>query len=435
MKRSVLVLALLVPPLAAGAAEGANKTYRGDHTVVLYSGIDEKYAKAIAEVVEAARAVAVEQYGFDMPDTVSVSVTAGAAKRPRLFNDGQDRLYLSVRSARDLRQPRYSGIYNIYGLCHEVGHLAMYRLIRDRSWMTTAAAEGWAHWLGSRVVDAVYEKLGQEVWPDRYDYRADGTARLKRQLASRPSAIAKGAGQWMELAGIIGPKAFVGLFKAWGQAEVDPHDPAAALRRGLLAVGKDERLGAWWNAAESLFVQARPKSGFAARTAKPGDLAGDPVELAHDDGKPADKKSIAGGGHAVRFDAKGTDWYLTAVRIHGSRYGHPRPPKEDFHVYLCDADFKQIADFPAPYARFARGEPRWVTVEVTPTQVPPKFIVCVGFNPTGTKGVFVSRDAEAEGDCLIGLPTAGGQAFREGDWLIRADLDRPRSADALGTQR
>jgi hypothetical protein len=434
MAATVSAVVLTILPALAGAGEAPRKTFRLDHAVVTYSGIDEKHAKAIAEVVQAARGAAVGEYGFDMPETVSVSVTAGA-KRARLFNDGHDRMFLSIRSARDLRQPRTSGIYNIYGLCHEVGHLAMYRVIRDHSWMTTAAAEGWAHWLGSCLVDAVYEKLGPAVWPDRYDYRGDGTARLKRQLAGRPSPVAKGAGQWGKLAEIVGRKGLAPLLKAWGQAKVDPQDPAAALRKVLLATGRDERLGAWWNGVEALFVHRRPKSGFAARTCKAGDLAGDAVELACDDGKPAGKKSIAGSGHAVRFGVQGGDWYLTSVRIHGARYGLPRPPREDFHVCLCDKAFRQIADFPVPYAKFARGQARWLTVPLTPTQVPGEFIVCVHFNPTATKGVFVSRDAAGGGRSLTGLPGEPGRTCSEGDWLIRAEVDRLRAADALAPQR
>jgi RNA polymerase sigma-70 factor (ECF subfamily) len=428
-----LIIALSLTMLARPAE--AQQTYRSDHAAVSYSGISEKHAKAIADVVEAARAAAVEQYGFDMPDTVTISVECDPKKRVRLFNDGNDHMFLTLRTERDLLRPKYSGIFHLYGLCHEIGHLAMYRVIRQREWMSTAAAEGWAHYLGSRLVDAVYGKLGQEVWPDRYDYRADGMQRLKRQLASRPDEVAKGAGQWMKLAEIVGDKALASLFQAWAKAEIDLTDPAAALRRTLLATCKDRRLEAWWNQSERLFVVRRPKSGFAARTCKVGDLAGDPVELVCDDDKPAGKNSMAGTGHAVRFSVRGSDWYLTAVKVHGARYGYPRPPSEDFHVYLCDADFKQIADFPVPYAKFARGASQWVSISVTPTQVPPKFIVCVAFNPTATKGVYVSRDAAGGGTSLTGLPGKPAGTFSQGDWLIRATVDRPRAADALKAPR
>jgi len=428
---------------AAAPAADEQRTVRTDHAVVRYAGLDEKHAKALAEVVEAARAAAVEQFGFDMPDTVAVEVTCDRKARPRLFNDGQDRLFLTVRSAADLRQPRYSGIFHIYGLCHEIGHLAMYRPIRDRGWTTTAAAEGWAHYVGSRLVDAVYEKAAQAVWPDAYDYRADGMARLERQLLSRPSEVARGAAQWMKLAEVVGDKGLAPLLAAWGKAQIDPADPAAALRRTLLAAHPDKQdkqddqkaLADWWNAAEALLVLRRPRSDFAARTLQPGDLAQGALTLEHDDGTPAGKSSLAGSGHAVRFKAQGEDWYLAAVSIHGSRYGLPQPPKEDFHVYLCDKDFKQIADFAIPYAKFSRGQARWVTVPVTPTQVPREFVICVAFNPTATKGVYLSRDAEGSGHSLTGLPGKPGGSFAAGDWMVRVELYLPKTADALTPQR
>jgi len=430
MQRLALTAAALVLIGSAGAAE-EKKTYRSDHAVVTYSGIGEPYAKALAAVAEAARAAAVAQFGLDMPDTIAVAVEHNPRGRPRLFTDGHDRMFLTVRTERDLRRPKYSGIFTLYGVCHEIGHIAMYRTLRERGWMSSAAAEGWAHYAGSRLVDAVYAKHGEAVWPDRYDYRVDGMMRLKRQLAGRPAGTAKGAGQWMKLVEIVGAKSMPGIFKAWQGAKVDPADPGGALRKALLAAGKDKRLGDWWNRTEALFVVKREKSGFRAQTAKPGDLAGTPAELALDDGKAAGRKSIAGSAHAVAFETKGPDWYLTAVRIHGGRYGRPRPPREDFHVWLCDAEMKQIADFPFAYSKFGYGSPRWLTLKVTPTRVPPKFILCVGFNPTATKGVFVSRDAALDGRSLTGLPGESPRTFTPGDWLIRATLDQAKAADSL----
>ena len=438
---AVALLALVIPLVAtatdadADADADAGKLYRTDHAVVSYMGLDEKHAEAIAAVIETAREAAIEQFGFDMPDTVAVKIQCDPAKRPRLFTDGQDRLFLTIRSERDLRQPRHSGIFNLYGLCHELGHLAMYRVLRERGWMTTAAAEGWAHFVGSRLVDEVYRRAGPDVWPDRYDYRADGTQRLNRQLRDRPTDVTRGAGQWMKLGEVIGDKGFGELFAAWAEAEADPADPAAALRQALLAVHDDQRVAMWWNDSEKLFVLRRPRSGFTARTLKPADLAPGDLTLSHDDGQPAGKNSIAGSGHGVRFSALGPDWYLAAVSIHGSRYGTRSPPGEDFHVYLCDLDFNQIADFPVAYATFTRSAPRWVTISVPPTQVPWEFIVCVAFNPSATKGVFVSRDAEASGHSLTGLPGRGGRAFTRGDWLIRTHLRQAKSANALIPQQ
>ncbi|HUU21236.1 MAG TPA: hypothetical protein VM389_01755, partial [Phycisphaerae bacterium] len=360
MREQALIAAFLLIPVAAHAGEEA-KLLRSDHVVVSYSGVGEEYAKAIATTVEAARAVAADRFGSDMPNEITVTLRSDPGARVRLFNDGQDRFELTVRSEKDLRRPARSGIFHLYGLCHEVGHLAMYRVVRDHSWMTTAAAEGWAHYLGSRIVDGVYAREGDDLWPDAYDYRADGMARLRRQLAAKdPSPIVRGASLWKELTEIIGDKGVAPIFSAWGKEKIDPTDPGAALRKALLAANKDKRLAAWWDKAEPLMVVKRPKSGFADRKAKPGDLTGEPIEHARDDGAAAGAGSIAGSAHAVRFSVQGDSGYLTGVRIHGSRYGSPRPPREDIHVWLCDKDHKAVADFPFPYATFARGPAEWV---------------------------------------------------------------------------
>ena len=436
MRRTILITMLLSCPLCA---YGDEKVFRTNGAVVSYDGISEEYAEAIAATVATARDVAIEAWRFNMPKTISVTVRADRRGRVRLFNDGQDRFSLTVRSERDLRKPAASGIFQIYGLCHEVGHLGMFRAIRDHSWMTTVAAEGWAHYVGSRIVDAVHARKGEslfELVAHPFQGLADGTRRLNAQLSDKkPLPIVKGAAIWKELVEIVGDKGVAPIFAAWGKAKIDPTDPGAALRKALLATNEDKRLAKWWNKAEPLMVLKRPRSGFVARRAKPTELTGKPIEHAHDDGAAAGKNSIAGSGHGVRFKVVGDSWYLTSVRIHGSRYGRPRPPKENFHVWLCDKDLKVAADFQFPYAKFARGRPKWVTLTIPPTNVPQDFIICAGFNPTGTKGVYVSRDKEGSGDSLTGLPGHGTRTFNKGDWLIRAKVDQLKIANPLEQPR
>jgi len=429
MKRFVIVGAYLIFSSFAVAGE---QVYRTDNAVVTYSGIGIEYAEAIAQTAGAARAIAAKHCDFDMPETIKITVRSDPKQRVRLFNDGNDRLYLTVRTAKDLSKPSESEVFHIYGICHEIGHLAMYRIIRDHSWMTSDGAEGWAHYIGSRIVDGVYAQKKEELWPDKYNYLADGTARLKKQLERpNPSGLIKAVRLWIELADIVGDKGIFTVFKAFSGADVDPADPGAALRKALLTVKTDKRLDQWWNKAEPVLVFKRPKSGFVARTAESKELAGQPMDLAHDDGRQAGKSSIAGSGHAVRFTIPGGSWYLTGVRIYGSRYGYPAPPKEDFHIWLCDSDFKTIADFPQPYEKFKRGNPRWVNSTLKPTNVPNEFIVCVGFNPTGTKGVYVGYDESGSGNSFTGLAGRKGRAFNKGDWLIRVRLDQLKTADAL----
>ena len=136
-------------------------------------------------------------------------------------------------------------------------------------------------------------------------------------------------------------------------------------------------------------------------------------------GRPA--RRVFPRGIAAEFEVEESDRYISAIRIHGGRYGTPRAPDEDFSVALCDGDFNLIAEFNYPYAKFGYGKPKWTTFRMKPTEVPEKFVICLNFNPTGTKGVYVSHDAE--GNALVGLPGKKAGAFTGGDWMIRPQID------------
>ena len=167
---------------------------------------------------------------------------------------------------------------------------------------------------------------------------------------------------------------------------------------------------------------------FVAQQAKAkratGNGAAKPQELSHDNGVMASKSSIAGGGHAVKFKVDGESSYVTSVSLHGSRYGEARPPKEKFKVWICDAQFKPIATFEFPYASFTRDNPGWKSFRVRPTRVPGDFIVCFGFNPHQTKGVFVSYDDKPGETSLVGVPGQDEpKPFAKGNWLIRCKVE------------
>ena len=110
--------------------------------------------------------------------------------------------------------------------------------------------------------------------------------------------------------------------------------------------------------------------------------------------------------------------------------GIPRRPNEDFKIYLCDEKFKTLETFTFPYSTFQRGNPKWVTMEVKPTEVPAKFIICADFNPEATKGVYVHHDASGDAKkptSFVGLPEAGDpRPFKQGDWMIRARFAPPK---------
>jgi hypothetical protein len=443
MPRLPVVLLLI---LLAATARGAE--VNAPNVRVTYDGIDESQAQAIADTLSAARKVYVEHFGFEMPGRIICTVDCGADKTSRLFTDGNDRVFLSMPSADKLARPSRSGTFTLYGLCHELGHVAMYRIVKDHGWMTTAAAEGWAHYAGSQVVDEVYKSAGEALWtPDPYDYRADGTARLDRQLKERsPGDVARGAGKWAALGKVVGPAGFRKVFESWQAADAHPTDAGAAdgaILKGLAEASpeKKQALAQWWADARPVLLEEPAASLFKKAGLDRSRLQGRPVKLEPDDGTAESKKSLAGGGHARRFKVPGGaggDWYLTAVSIHGARYGADRPPAVSFDVSLCDADMLPVATWKQPYKLFTRGEAKWVRIEPPPTRVPAGdggFYVVLNFRPTATQGVFVSVDDSTNGrdkrSSLVARPGDEGSPLAGGDWMIRVELDRPAASDAL----
>ncbi|MBU0639555.1 MAG: hypothetical protein KKB50_11875 [Planctomycetes bacterium] len=407
-------------------------TFTAPHVRVEYVGLDEEHVEAIAGVVSAAWQVYVDDFAANLPGTVITD--ARCARQPtRLFTDGHDHIFLTLSSTQKLAPPAKSGVFNVYGLCHELGHMMMYRLLEDRDWMTTAAAEGWAHYAGSVVIDSVHAAKGDSLWCYPYDYSSDGTARLERQLAGiQPSEVERGAGAWRELERIIDHGGFARLFRAWQAADIDPTEPTDALLAAATGAfpAKAVALKTWWKDAAPLLVEPVKASTTKAVRVSSRLLTGQPLVLAFDDDASEGKRSIAGGGHARKFTAPGNDWYLRAVSLYGARYGRPRESSK-FDIALCDAEMQRIALWKKPYTTFERGQLGWERIELPPTKVPREFYICFDFHPTATKGVYVAYDDSTSGNSLVATPGKPGAPLREGDWMIRVELDQLKTADAL----
>jgi len=420
----------ILPAILLLGAPTLAEVAKAPNVQVTYEGIDVKYAQAIAQTLSAAREIYIRDFGADMPQTIVCSVTCGDGQPTRLFTDGKDHVTLNVSSPEKLLHPAKSGVFNLYGMCHELGHVAMYRVLKDRDWMSTGAAEGWAHYAGSVVVDRVYAAKGQNLWPDAYDYRQDGMARLKRQLTTTADdQVTLGAEQWLKLEAIISLKGFPKLFAAWQEAGIDASKPDSALLGALIRLdeAKAGDLANWWKFAGKVLVQKTNASGIAASTIAKSKLSGKAMKLAGDDDSADGKSSIAGGGHARIFETLDAgNWYIVAVWIHGGRYGPVRAPDTQFDIALCEPDLKAISTWKKPYAAFPRGDSKWMKFDVAPTRVPKKFAVCLNFRPTATNGVYVSYDSSTQGNSLVGIPGKPGEPFDKGDWMIRVEVDQAK---------
>ena len=155
-----------------------------------------------------------------------------------------------------------------------------------------------------------------------------------------------------------------------------------------------------------------------------------PSILKYGDNKADGKKSIAGTGQMIQFRLPKSSQHLRGLRLHGARYGYPKPPDEEIEISIMtsaeeDADIVHTEFI--PYGRFKRGDSRWTTLKFDePVEVPEDFWVIFNFNAERTKGVYVSYDTSTEGQhSRTGLP---GNASREvdfgGDWMVQAMLTK-----------
>ena len=148
------------------------------------------------------------------------------------------------------------------------------------------------------------------------------------------------------------------------------------------------------------------------------------IKLQHGDGIQDSKRSMTGAGHAVRFECPDEEqWYLSAVAVHGSRYGTKTPPRDKFSVLVASEDLKSYLRIPKPYSVFKRGEPKWVKINLPPVKIPKVFQVGMFFNPTRSKGVYVGIDKDSSPThsmTIIADDASKNKSDLQGDWMIRA---------------
>ena len=150
--------------------------------------------------------------------------------------------------------------------------------------------------------------------------------------------------------------------------------------------------------------------------------AGD-TELTRDDGEQAGRKSIAGTGHVIAFDAPNGEWWVRSVKIFGARYGGSYDPATTtFTVTICDALGKPLGATTAKYELFTPGKFEWVEVPLEePVEAPAKLKVVVEFRPTATQGVYVGSSESKDSHSGYGVP-GGNETRFEQEWMIRAQL-------------
>lgn len=189
----LLILAVVLVPCLAQPP-----TVTGAHVRVEYPSSLEQHARHIAQICDAAWQAYADLYGLPLPETIQVKITLDPKQRLRLFTDGKDTIFFQLADERQLLPPTQGGPHNVYGFCHEMGHIVFYHRMKNTTGMPEGVGEGWAHYFGSVVVSHVYEKLGEKVWTPPHNYHeSSGLPRLLRQVQTeerlRHDPTARGA--------------------------------------------------------------------------------------------------------------------------------------------------------------------------------------------------------------------------------------------------
>jgi len=423
-------------PKAPKITEEGWQTLKGDLVEVHFWGIKPEYAKALQSILSEAKKSYKNIFSFSLPDKLYLEIVKHPDKRTRLWTDGNDHIFLDLHSTKDLAPSSQSGVFNIYGMCHELGHIAMYRKMRDLVGLPNGIGEGWAHYAGSVVVDEIYKTLGEKIYPQPYNFaQFEGTARLQKQTADKEMLTnypdTRAASMFYNLHLKYGPEK---VGKALSLALEENSEGVKLMplfREKLVQVTGDKEADTLipeeflvsktlWEVKEKEITK-QTFEGLQTITNN------DTALLKYDDGIMDGERSMSGSGHAVLFQKPGGDWSVIQLQIYASRYGSPEPPKENFRIYLCDKDFEVIKKIEKPYGIFEQGDKKWYKIDIDPVTVPDIFYVCVDFNPTATKGVLIGFDKDVvRSHSRNALPyTYISDVKEKFDWMIRVVLKKP----------
>lgn len=168
MKRVIWSLYII---LLSVTLNGQIKRVETEHFQASYEVEAEKYVLASLEVLELARDLA-SKTGYDLPDKLQFSVIRSERNVLYFSRKKLNGIIWEYNSMENFLPPGESRKKNVYGLCHEIGHLCMYHITNNKNnWMSYDYRESWADFFGNYLIDSVYHYLGADFWPEPHDYR------------------------------------------------------------------------------------------------------------------------------------------------------------------------------------------------------------------------------------------------------------------------
>lgn len=401
--------------------------------VVKITGIDRAYGDAFTAILFEARQEYEKTLGFVLPQTVCLQAKCNSKEKLQFFTDGNARMFLTVNSEKQLGPSTKTGIFNIYGVCHELGHMVMYGRMKNVMGLPEGVGEGWAHYCGSVVVEEVARRLGNKIWPEKYDVAAaEGVARLKKQVTNKDLAdlepTARAAKVFYEIELKHDRKILAQAMNSALDKKPCGKDIITFFIEELCKITKQPKAGDW---IPKELIIPRVKWDTKERKVTDDFFADQQIKedkdgfiISYDDGDSDGKQSIAGSGHAILFQNPKADYYIDSVEVFGCRYGNDITAK-DFNLYICDEDFNPLQEITQPYSIFEKGEFQWCKISlIKPFKAPKRFYICLCFNPTASEGIFMAYDTNVKrSHSRRALPyTCVSDVQNKYDWMIRLHL-------------
>ncbi len=166
------------------AAKWLLKRKEAEHFYIRYN-VPEEHAHAILNLCEAAYGGYKETYGIDLlenyPDP-KIEVKAHFGEKLALWvaPDSNPDINLVTPDVEGLGPPRAAGgngAHHVYGISHEMGHIAI-GFEKEAAW-----TQGIADYLGTQVLSYIDKELGADAWAVPYDYMSvEGPARMMTQM-------------------------------------------------------------------------------------------------------------------------------------------------------------------------------------------------------------------------------------------------------------
>lgn len=168
MKHTIIILTILF--FTSLGTNSQIKSLKIEDFNVLYEECAEEYVKASLKVLQLVKSNAISM-GFVFPKKIDFIIIKSDKNRLFFDKENPNKITWQFVSLNDFLSPAKSGFNNIYGLCHEMGHICMFNITPHKNnWMTSDYREGWADYFGNLMVDSVYETLGFNFWPDSHNY-------------------------------------------------------------------------------------------------------------------------------------------------------------------------------------------------------------------------------------------------------------------------